>query len=600
MSDYTVELDNLCDIAQLIGNDRLYSAGKFLKQRFRNPEHYVVCLGETSSGKTTLINSLIGEKILPVSAIPTTGAIAEISFEQDISEKEFYAINKNATMEVLSEEQIVELATHPDKELSRLRVCIPTEERMSGIHLFDTPGYGSLIEEHEEVLLDFLPSCDVILYVVSYRSGIKENDYSFLETMSNLTREGIPFCLIINRCPANIQKECDSRIREIKQYAEGILEIKDIPTILIETFDTNSNELNRSSVGDIKSFILSCVQSDENQRILQQSLEQNLQALCEELIGDIDKKLAIAKLDETDREAVIAVHKEFVGNINRAIEDIVIPKFDSLIERFPQQVDYCSEELERVCVEEIKAQKKLDKDEAKAFINQYLINRNGQKQAKELQLFIKTEIEAIDREVNDYINESVIRIENDLKIRNVNEAARTAFGILTDVAGKGLERGLIGYCAKFGGQGGSGAGMANLASHVLKKIGDTWGKTFSLSTHNALKHTMSKIGLTSTRTLSCAVAVIIDGLVYIADMTTWKMRLCAAIKKVVKKWNDDVEGITTNDLQLLKDENVNNLREFITIAEAEFPEYTVDNKETIDELTELREKIDDMRRRMPV
>lgn len=593
MPDYIAFIDELCNIAQSLDNDRLVYSGKFLRQRILKSECYAVCLGETSSGKSTIINSLIGENILPVSALPTTGAISEVCFDSDIFDKSFYAINKNATMEEISKDTFIRLAKQPDAELERIRISVPSDENMSGVRLFDTPGYGSLVEQHEEILMDFLPQCDSVLYVVSYKVGIQDDDYKFLETLSTLIkeRENLPFCLIINRCPTDIG-EGDRRIKEIKQYVLGLLGLVDVPTVIVSTYEVQKKVLDEQCAERIRHFIVDSFRSEESRNQLMNDLRISIADYCEMIKGDLEKKITVVQLDDNERELAASIYQKYADDINVAINDIVVPGFDSLIRKFPKQVDYCSDELERECVEAIKAQKRLEKDETNVFIKEFLLKNNGQKQAKELQLFIQTEIEAIDRDVNNYINETVVRIDNDLRIRNVGEATRTAFGILTDVTGKGIERGLIGYCAKYGGQGGTRAGMANLASHTLKKIGDAFGRTFSRETHNALKHTMAKLGLTSTKAISCAVAIFIDTLVYVVDLATWKAILIGSIKKVVKKWNKDVKEVTLVDLNQLKKTNIDNLKEIIDIAAKEFPTFTEDAKDKLIKYKEFVDRIE--------
>ena len=58
------------------------------------------------------------------------------------------------------------------KNLLRLQTILPhPSQKYDGLNIFDTPGYNSLITEHEEVLRNFIPECDVIIHVVAYRVG---------------------------------------------------------------------------------------------------------------------------------------------------------------------------------------------------------------------------------------------------------------------------------------------------------------------------------------------------------------------------------------------------------------------------------------------
>ena len=595
MNNYIPQIEELCRIAEQIGNNQALTTGKFLKQRIAQPDSFVVCLGESCSGKSTILNSLIQEDILPVSGVPSTAAITEICFDKEATETEYFAINKNATMEVINRETFQNLALKPDEELERIRVKKHSNEDWAGIRVFDTPGYGSLVKEHEEVLMDFLPNCDAILYTVSYRVGIQDDDYIFLESMSNLTRSGIPFCLIINRCPKEADEE-NVRIREIKRYVTSLLEEKDVPTVLINSFEEDSQVCDPKSIASIKDFIMNSVKSEERVEELNIAFGGYVQDLCDMITDDIDMRIARSSLSAEEMRDVYEATEEYIKALRRAKYDIVGPEFDRLKENFPKQVDFCANRLKDECITEIKQQSRLDKEETDVYIKQYLLKHNGQKQAEELQFYLASELDAIDRKLNDYLNKAIIKIQDDLKIRNVSEAAKTGLGLVVDAAGKGLERGLIAYFAKFGGQGGAGAGIANAASHTLKQVGDFFGKTFSRETHNALKHVLAKLGLTSTKAVSAAVVVFIDALVFAVDLATWKARLCHGIEKVSEKWAKDVKDVTLKDIDKLRADNIKLLEDLACEAERELIPYTKEEVEDIENLNMQKTVIEGIRR----
>lgn len=595
MNNYIPQIEELCRIADEIGNETAVTAGKFLKQRVAQPDSYVVCLGESCSGKSTILNSLIGEELLPVSGVPSTAAITEICFENSIQEKEFYAINKNATMEVINQDTFQKLALKPDDELERLRAKVYSSIDWSGIKIFDTPGYGSLVKEHEEVLMDFLPNCDAILYTVSYRVGIQDEDYVFLESMSNLTRSGIPFCLMINRCPHGANQD-DVRIKEIVRYVTSLLEEKTVPTILISSFNAGELGCNPNSVNEIRDFIMDSVKSAERQEELEKAFKGYIFDLCDMINEDIDMRIARSSLSAEEMKDIYNAAVEYIKSLRQAKYDVVGPGFDRLKENFPRHVDLCANQLKTECIEEIKKQRKLDKEETDAYIKQYLLKRNGQKQAEELQFYLANELDAIDREVNDYLNKAIVRIRDDFKIRNVSEATETGLNMLVGAAGRGIERGLLTYFAKFGGRGGTGAGIANAASHALKKFGEVFGKTFSRETHNALKHVLAKLGLTSSKAVSAAVVVVIDALVFVVDINTWKQRLCGGIEKVAEKWAADVKDVTLKDIDKLRAENIRSLEEIACEAERELLPYTKQEVEDIEWLNLQKSLVDGIRR----
>lgn len=595
MSNYLPQVEQLQKVAVDVDNEKAVNVAKFLKQRIENPDSYVVCLGESCSGKSTIINKIIGKDILPVSGIPSTAAITEICLDKNCKENEYYAINNNATMEVIDEETFKKLALNPDSELKRLRFVSDSDADWSGIKLFDTPGYGSLVEEHEEVLMSFLPECDAILYTVSYKIGIQDEDYVFLNSMSELTRCGIPFCLIINRCPVGIKEE-DVRVSEIYKYVIGLLEVNSVPIILVESFNTQETNVSISSIKSIQDFILKSVKSEERLSELDEAFRGYTNDLCDLIETGIDKKISFANLDAEEAKILVDATKEYIKTLRNAEKDVIEPEFESLMQNFPKHVDFCAENLKNDCIREIDKQSVFDKEEVGAFVSNFLFQHYGKKQASELQFYLETELNAIDEKLDDYLNKAIVKIENDLQIKNVSQAAKTGFEILKGGGKEALGKGLLIYFARFGGQGGAGAGMANAASHFLKEFGKLFGKTFSRETHNALKHFLKQIGLTSTKSLAAAAVIVVDAVAAIIDLTTWKATLRKSIGKAIEKWSDDVKELTGKDLAKLKEDNIKNLEELACMAEEELLPLTKEEKVNIDYLNLQKNLVQGIRR----
>lgn len=77
--------------------------------------------------KSTLLNSVVGEGILPVSAVPSTGAVTEVVLDSSVKKISYAVINRNATMELLDREQFCDLVLQPDSNVQRLRVTLPAQ-----------------------------------------------------------------------------------------------------------------------------------------------------------------------------------------------------------------------------------------------------------------------------------------------------------------------------------------------------------------------------------------------------------------------------------------------------------------------------------------
>lgn len=61
-------------------NDSLFRQIYNLRQQLMNDTFKVTVIGNFKSGKSTLINALLGQEILPANALPTTAVITEIKY----------------------------------------------------------------------------------------------------------------------------------------------------------------------------------------------------------------------------------------------------------------------------------------------------------------------------------------------------------------------------------------------------------------------------------------------------------------------------------------------------------------------------------------
>ncbi len=114
----------------------------------------LVVVGEFNSGKSALINALLGENILPEGVTPTTSRVTLVKWDEHIAEK---IVDQNFSV-----------YTHP---LALLRE----------INIVDTPGTNAVIRHHERLTDEFVPRSDLVLFVTSADRPMSESERQFLE-----------------------------------------------------------------------------------------------------------------------------------------------------------------------------------------------------------------------------------------------------------------------------------------------------------------------------------------------------------------------------------------------------------------------------------
>lgn len=173
----------------------------------------VFVIGRFNSGKSTFINALFGQPVLPSSPKPTTGVLCEIKYANDAEKramlfpKKGMGINGNdAPFEVpilnLQEELkkyvvIKKSGTETTSETSRyqkLELYYPLSLCKNNIEIIDSVGLEDP-EYRDKVVFDYLPSVDVIIYCMDSQSAYTRTDKTVFDLLKSLKYSSIFFVI---------------------------------------------------------------------------------------------------------------------------------------------------------------------------------------------------------------------------------------------------------------------------------------------------------------------------------------------------------------------------------------------------------------------
>jgi small GTP-binding protein len=155
----------------------------------------LVVAGEFNSGKSSFINALLGERVLPEGVTPTTDRINILRHGEQVTEqlREAYVLERTHPAEVLRE-----------------------------INIVDTPGTNAIIRRHEELTRDFVPRSDLVLFVTSADRPFTESERSFLE---QIRQWGKKIVFIVNKIDILARPEDREEVmRYVGENATGLLD----------------------------------------------------------------------------------------------------------------------------------------------------------------------------------------------------------------------------------------------------------------------------------------------------------------------------------------------------------------------------------------
>ncbi len=171
---------SLEELAAVEGVDR--EACNELKEKLTSHTFNLLVVGQFNRGKTTLINALIGESLLPVGVIPLTSVVTVLSYGEEPIIKVCFEDGRcvEATPESLSEYVTEKGNPHNEKEVREVAVSYPSPWLKGGVRLVDTPGIGSVYSHNTDLAYRYLPQADAVLFLLSADQPVSQAECDFL------------------------------------------------------------------------------------------------------------------------------------------------------------------------------------------------------------------------------------------------------------------------------------------------------------------------------------------------------------------------------------------------------------------------------------
>jgi len=176
--DFAARIDDIRTVALALARDD--DAHELLREANRLHDHrfQIVVIGEFSRGKSTLINALVGQKLLPAKLRPTTAALTHIQDGPNLTVTVTRVGGRQESIEPTDLASVVtgEAAAH----VQRVDVRAPCGWLSNGVELIDTPGVNDLNLLREDVTLRFLPNADAAIFVLDAKACFTETEREFL------------------------------------------------------------------------------------------------------------------------------------------------------------------------------------------------------------------------------------------------------------------------------------------------------------------------------------------------------------------------------------------------------------------------------------
>ena len=263
----------------------------------------IVFIGEFSTGKSSIINTLLGQDTLPEGITPTTDQITVMKYG----------------------DQVLESIEDGNRTIS-----IP-EDKLRGILLVDTPGTNVTIEQHQKLTEEFIPKADIVFFTIGAERAVTGSETKLIEFIKEDWLKNIVF--VLNKIDiAQDQAEVDKLIAHTSHELERAFNFKPhiipVSAKLAKLARANADETAFSNSGfhELEDYIFKTLGEEQRIRMKVESSTDLALSLCSETERALDTNLErisddTKKLEEFQRK-LDGMKEEIVGNSSQFTERI--------------------------------------------------------------------------------------------------------------------------------------------------------------------------------------------------------------------------------------------------------------------------------------
>lgn len=205
-------------------------------------------IGNFSTGKSSMINAIIGAPLLGVDITPETAVPTEVFYGK---ENRVLQYGKEGVIEHSMEELPIHSLTIDDTELLTIETDLPFLEEIPRVSIVDLPGMDTKIELHNRAIDEYLPkSLAYILVVSADEPVLKEGVISLL---NELKLHQMPIYVVITKCNRLLDEEVEQCKELIRNLVKNTLDGQEVKIACVDSYGKVRVEEVREFLREIQS-----------------------------------------------------------------------------------------------------------------------------------------------------------------------------------------------------------------------------------------------------------------------------------------------------------------------------------------------------------
>ena len=313
-------LNRLAEIAVALDARSISRDAHDLASRLKDGRFYLACVGQFKRGKSTLLNALVGERLLPAGITPITSVPTIVRYGAPkgarirLRDNEWREVDPATIVDYVSEE------SNPENHrgIAAVEVFCPSLLLASGMCLVDTPGLGSVFSENTATTEEFLPHIDAAIIVLGSDPPIAGAEVDLIVRIAPQTAN---LLFVLNKSDKSSTEERETA----KTFARRVLENK-LQRPIGPIYELSAEEIlnHTGSQRDWHSFLaaLNDLAASSRRALVLESTCRGLQRITRQLTALVSNEADALQRPIAESEARIDRLRHSIDKAQQSLRDL--------------------------------------------------------------------------------------------------------------------------------------------------------------------------------------------------------------------------------------------------------------------------------------
>ncbi|WP_449536674.1 dynamin family protein [Ferdinandcohnia sp. Marseille-Q9671] len=240
-------------------NSDVESSSKILQllKKLKTSEYMIGFSGHFSAGKSSMINELVGENLLPSSPIPTSANLVKVRAGREYA-RVYYRDGKIIEYPAPYDYDVIKSYAKDGESIESIEISHDNMKLPEQVVIMDTPGIDSTDDAHRVSTESALHLADLLFYVMDYNHVLSELNFQFTK---ELTDRNKTVYLIVNQVDKH--KESELRFDTFKQGVEEAFQNWNVAYSDIFYTTLKDEENSNNQLQQVKQLLVDKIQNKE-------------------------------------------------------------------------------------------------------------------------------------------------------------------------------------------------------------------------------------------------------------------------------------------------------------------------------------------------